>query len=242
MSQLTGDPVSSGQALYVSQTRADHQVGERMVTAIGDVYRYVKAGTSALVAGNWIQSAANNSAHQNLAVAAAAIGATSITVTLGASDVAENQYAGGKACVTITPGLGQALEIEGHPSAVGSATLVLTLASPLRVALTTDSRIDLVPNPYNGVIQTPATTLTGTPVGLCVYVIGASEHGWLLTRGLGAGLISGTPAAGLRLVVPVSGTAGIAKADPADTAEPIVGYVASTGGSGETNGVMVKLE
>lgn len=241
MAQLTGDPVSAGQPLYVSSATQVHNLGERLVTSDGRVFRYCKAGTSALVAGNWIQAPAQIANHQNLAVAAAAIGATSITVTLGATLASADQYAGGAACVTITPGLGQALIISGHPAADSGATLTLKLADPLRVALTTDSRIDLVPNPYNGVIQNPITTLTGACVGVAPYVIAGGEYGWLQRSGLGAALIAGTPAVGTPLVVPGT-AAGAAVTDPANASVAIVGVVASTGGDGETNGVMIALE
>lgn len=240
MAQLTGPTQSAAQPLYTSSATQFHALGERMVTADGRKFVYVKAGAVDLVAGNWIQSAAELSNHQNLTPAAAAIGATSITVALGATAATANQYAGGIAAITVTPGLGQALVISGHPAAALSTNLTLQLADPIRVALTTSSRIDLVPNPYSAVIQSPVTTLTGTPVGVAPYVIAAGEFGWLQTGGLGAALIAGTPAVGSQLVLPGS-AAGAAVVDPANAATPVVGIVASTGGNGETNGVLIML-
>jgi hypothetical protein len=242
MAQLTGDPVSAGQALYTSSATQIHRLGERLVTASGNVYRYCKAGASALVAGNWIQSPAQIANHQNIAPTATfAIGATSITVTLGATAATADQYAGGQAVVTITPGLGQQLNISGHPAADASATLTLELDEPLRVALTTTTRIDLVPNPWNGVIQSPVTTLTGTPMGVATYIIAASEFGWLQRGGLTGALIAGTPAVGAAVVLPGT-AAGAAVVDPANAAVPMVGVMASTGGDGECNGVLLTLE
>jgi len=241
MSQLTGDPVSCGQALYTSSATRIHSLGERLVTANGNVYRYCKAGAVALVAGNWIQSPAQIADHQNITVAAAAINATSITVTVAGTAVTENQYAGGQAVVTIAPGLGQQINISGHPAADASTAVVLQLDEPLRVALTTDTRIDLVPNLYNGVIQNPVTTLTGVCVGVATYIIAASEFGWLQRSGLTGALIAGTPGVGLAIVVPGT-AAGAAVIDGAASATNVVGTMASTGGNGECNGVMVALE
>lgn len=246
MAGLTSDPQAAGQPLYTSQAYTNsnppHYLGEKLVTADGRIFRYCKCGSgAALVAGNFIQSPAQVANHQNLSVAAAAIGATSITVTLGATAATAQQYAGGQAVVTITPGLGQAINIQGHPAADSAATLVLTLAEPLRVALTTDTRIDLVPNPYNGVIQNPATTLTGVCVGVATYIISASEYGWIQRSGPCGALMADTTAVGLAIVVP-SGTAGAAKQDPADAANLIVGSMLSTAGTGECNGVMLSLE
>lgn len=239
--QLGSDPQAAGQPLYVSQTEQRHFLGERLVTSDGRVFRYCKAGASNLVAGNYIQSPAQIADHQNIACAAAAIGATSITVTLGATAVTANQYAGGQAVVTITPGLGQAITIQGHPAAALSTTCVLTLGEPLRVALDTNTRIDLVPNQFNGVIQEPASTATGVGVGVAVYIISAAEYGWIQRSGLAGALNSDTTAVGLALCVP-SGTAGAAKADPANAAVQLVGTVASTCGTGECNGVMLAYE
>ena len=143
--QLGSDPQAAGQPLYVSSATQNHFLGERLVTADGRVFRYCKVGSGAdLVAGNYIQSPAQIGDHQNVAVTATfPIGSTSISVTLGATAATANQYAGGQAVVTVTPGLGQAITITGHAAAVLSGTLTLQLGEPLRVALTTSTRIDL---------------------------------------------------------------------------------------------------
>lgn len=238
---LYSDPQVAGQPLYVSSATQNHALGDRM-TANGRNYRYAQAGSgAALVAGNWIQSAAQVGNHQNISVAAAAIGASEITVTLGSTAATAQQYADGQAVVTITPGLGQAIDIEGHPAAGSGATLVLTLREPLRVALTTDTRIDLCPNPFRGVIQSPVTTLTGAPVGVATYIIAASEFGWLQVSGLAGALIAGTPGVGLAVVLPGT-AAGAAVVDGAAAATPMVGRMVSTGGDGENNGVMILLD
>lgn len=239
MSQLTGFIQAAGQELYTSSTTQVHALGTPMLGPSGALYRYAKAGAT-LVAGNWLQSPAQVADHQNIACAAAAIGATSVTVTLAGTAATANQYAGGKLVVTITPGLGQEVNIIGHPAADASATLVLTLGEPLRVAFTTDTRIDLVPNQYNGVIQSPVTTLTGVPVGVATNIITSGEYGWICVEGLCGALIAGTPAVGSGLVLPGT-AAGAAVIDGGGSGPCFVGIVASTGGNGECNGVMVTL-
>lgn len=242
MPQLTSDPQGAGQPLYTSSATAMHALGERLVTSDGRVFRYAKAGTSDLVAGNWIQSPAEIGNHQNLVATAAAIGASTVTVTLGGTAATANQYAGGQAVVTVTPGLGQCVAITSHPAQTsGSGTLVLTLSEPLRVAWTASTRVDLVPNQFNGVIQNPVTTLTGSCVGVAVYIITGGEYGWIQRSGLCGALIAGTPAVGAAIVVPGT-AAGAAVVDGAASATSIVGVMASTGGDGECNGVMLALE
>jgi hypothetical protein len=246
--QVTSDPQAAGQPLYTSQAYANnnppHQLGERLVTTNGRVFRYCKVGSGAdLIAGNFIQSPAQIANHQNLAVTATfAIGVSEISVTLGGTAATLNQYAGGQAVVTVTPGLGQALNIIGNPAqATTNGTLTLTLAEPLRVALSTSTRIDLIPNPYNGVIQTPVTTLTGCVVGVATYIIAASEYGWIQRSGPCGALIAGTPGVGLAIVCPGT-AAGAAVVDGAASETYVVGTMLSTGGNGECNGVMLALE
>jgi len=239
--QLTSDPQGIGQALYESSATPKHNIGERAVTSDGRVFRYVKAGGTALVAGNMIQSPARVANHQALTPAATAIGATQVTVTLGATAATANQYAGGLLIVSVTPGLGTQYPIVSHPAADASATLVVTLGVPLTVALTTSSRVDLAANQYGGVIQTPATTLTGTVVGAAPYIIAANEFGWIQRSGLCGVLTGGTPAVGAAVVCP-GDTAGEVVVDPANAAVVIVGAMAETGVDGAVKAVMLSLE
>src|SRR5678815_3232104 len=157
---LTGTPQSFGQPLFKSQSTQDVPLGTLAYTADGRVFRYAKCGATATVAGSLYQTAAELTDHDHLSVTATAIGATQVTVTLGATAVTENQYAGGLLVVDSTPGEGYSYIIGSHPAADASAACVFTLLDPIVIALTTGSEVTLTPNPYYGVIITPATTLT----------------------------------------------------------------------------------
>lgn len=231
--QLMGlDGSGVGQALFESRATPAHNPGFRATDGFGNTYAYAKAGAVLLVAGNALQAPAQDTDHDQLTPAAAAIGATEIVVTLGASGVAENQYAGGKAVPDTTPGLGQDILIEGHAAVAALGTLTLKLGQPLRVALTTSSRITLVPNRFRGVIQTPVTTLTGACVGVCVHPIAATEWGWVGVGGEFGTLIAGTPGVGLAVVVPGT-AAGAVVVDGAASATEVVGSIMVTGVDGK---------
>jgi hypothetical protein len=239
--QLTSDPESAGQALYTSQATQVHALGERMSTSDGRVFRYAKAGASDLVAGNMIQAPAQIANHLALTPVAAAIGATSISVALGATAATAGQYAGGWAIISTTPGNGYAYPISGHAAIASSGTGVFQLEEPLKVALTTSSRVDLQMNPYNGVIQTPITTLTGAVVGNAPYIITAAEYGWIQTRGPAACLVKGTPGVGLAVVCPGT-VAGCVVVDGAASETPVVGTMMTTGVDAKNNAVFLLLE
>lgn len=202
-----------GQDLYKYGTTQNHTLGEKAVSSDGRTFRYVKAGGTVLVPGNWLQSPAIVANHVNLTpTAAVAVGDTTITVTLGATAATANQYAGGVVVVEIgTTGKGQSLLVKSHPAAASAATLVLTLSDPVQVATSGTVTVSLVANLYNGVIQTPQTTLTGTPVGVAVGAIPAGEFGWICSRGLTAALADGAITVGTVGVAVPSAAAGAAK-------------------------------
>jgi hypothetical protein len=184
------------------------QLGAVAFDQAGNRYRYVKAGGTSLVVGKLQQAPAEVTADQGLAVAAAAIGATSVTTTSTVT-VTANQYAGGWLMIGITPGVGYKYLISSHPAASGAA-VTLTLSDPLIVALTTDSRVDLVANPYSGVVVNP-TTATSAPVGAAVSIVTNAQFGWIQDGGVSCLLADGTVTVGTG-VVASNATAGAVEA------------------------------
>lgn len=153
---------------------------------------------------------------------ATAIGGFQIQIATGATAILANQFAGGILNVVEGTGLGQTMKILNHPAASTTSALVLTLEDPFTTATGTTSRFTLMLNNYgsqfgtdfttDGVILSPATTLTGLPIGITAYPIPAStatvaSYGFIQTKGPVACLGSSTVALGLDVCVP-SGTAG----------------------------------
>lgn len=223
-SVLTQYPASAPYGLFSQDTAAQIDLGSKFVDKAGNEYVYLKAGATALVAGTLLQAPAEATNHQDVVPAAAAIGATSVTVTLGATAATANQYAGGWLLITVTPGEGYKYLIASHPAANASATLVLTLEDPIQVALTTASNCDLVPNPYNGVVINP-TIATSCPVAVATDVVAISGFGWGQTKGVACILSDGGSTVGTN-VSASNATAGAVEA--AVTAQAFVG-VAVTG-------------
>lgn len=194
---FTSNPVTAPQGPLVAGATSpqDIQLGAKFVDQNGNAFRYCLVGGTALVPGKLYQAPAEITDHQNVVPTATAIGATQVTVTLGATALTANYYAGGYLIVSATPGQGYKYLIASHPAADASASVVITLADPILVALTTASNIDLVANSYSGVILNPATA-TSCPVGVAVYPVAASSYGWLQTGGVAALLADGAVAAG----------------------------------------------
>lgn len=239
--QLGGSVQISGQDLFTSSTVQQHVLGDKTFSSDGRAFRYVKAGASALVAGNALQSAAVVPFHVNLTpTAVSAVGDATVTVTLGATAATANQYAGGYLVVEIgTTGAGQTLKIKSHPAASSSGTLLVTLEDTFYVATSGTITMSLIANRYDGVIQSPTTTLTGTIVGVAVTAIPAAGFGWICTRGVTALLVSGAPIVGSAVGVPTT-TAGMAVADSAILTH--IGVVAKAAITTQNTPVDIKLD
>jgi len=184
----------------------------------------IQNGGTALVAGNLIQGPVSIGAnHTGLAVAAAsAIGATTITVTMGGTLCTANQYQGGYAVISAGTGIGQTLKIASHPAGTSSGSVVLTLEDPLSVAIDiATSKVSLTLNPHgsqygttfatSGCVVCP-TTLTGPVLGVTITPIPATtatvlSYGFIQTKGAVACLNDAGTAIGLDLM-PSSNTAG----------------------------------
>lgn len=188
MSSLTGSGmlVEYTDLFASSTTQNGMQLGGFATCGDGRYFRYMYAGAVALAAGKLQQGPAQVANHIQLTPTAAAIGATQVTVTLGATAATANQYAGGYLVVSLDGGTGgvpgYSYQISSHPAAALSATLVLTLADPLLNLITTSAKIDLVLNPYNGLIVYP-TTGTGSPVGVAVVATPINNYGWVQVAG-----------------------------------------------------------
>ena len=169
----------------------------------GRKYAYAKAGAAGLAVGKLMQSAITAADHvKDMVVAAnAAIGATSIsvTVTSGGTAVTKDQFKDGFLFVNDATGEGQCRRIKSNTAAAAAAATTITLYNdePLTVALVAStSEVGLVVNPYNGVLVSP-TTLTGLPIGVTPIAVTANYYFWLQISGICACLTSGTVVVGM---------------------------------------------
>lgn len=242
MAKLTSGAPAAAVNIKGNDASPSHKIGERIETADGRMFRYCYAGATALVPGKVYDAPTQVSNHTNIAVAAAAaIGATSVTVTLGATAATLNQYAGGYLVVNDVTGEGYTYAIKSNPAADASASLVLTLEAddPIRVALTTSSEVSLVPNPYNGLVI-HATTEVAIPVGIAVTAITANYYGWVQTHGVVSALHNDNTAIGQSVVASDTTTAG--GVEVGDGILPVIGYAIATGVATEYNPIFLTID
>lgn len=188
------------QGLFEESSTAKAPLGSALRLDDGRVFRYCKMGAVAGVPGKVYQSPPAVANHLNQSVAAAAaVGATSVSCTLGATAVTANQYADGFLQINDANGEGYQYKIKSHAAADGSAAVTINLYDPIQVALTTSSEYTLVYHPCANVIVHPSPA-TSTMIGTPTIAITAEYYGWLQTWGPANVLIEGTPAVNSRLI------------------------------------------
>jgi len=238
---LKAFPQIVGQDVFTNSATQQLPLGVYAETNDGRGFRYALVGATSTVAGKVYQSPAEDTTNLNpsggLSISAAAIGATTVTLTSSIT-LALNALAGGIMTVNVGTGVGQTYKISGNTAVSGAAGMVVTLEDPIRVALDTSSKINLKANPYNGIIVTPAT-MTGEIVGVAPSVITNGYYGWIQTRGLTSCLFTGTGTAGTAVGVLQGGTIG--SLAPAIAGTPIVGFCAGTVITGEYGAIMLTL-
>lgn len=238
MASITGQPTIGTIDLYTSTTviPSGYTVGQLIYGANGKAFRFALNGTSALVKGNLLQNAVNDTQFDAMAVGTAGVvGDTFLQVTNGTTTVVPFLFAGGSIyCNTAgaTVAVGDEytiMDITGTLTS-GGALKVYT-DRPLRYAYpTTTTKVGITKSPWGGVIQAPASTQTGIPVGVAIYEIPASSstvgtYGFVQTHGLASVLSDGsTFAIGSDVGTP-SGTAGCVTVYAAGTTHARVGYV-----------------
>jgi len=232
----------TAQDTFTASSTQQHPLGTLATTTDGRRFRYAQAGASDTVAGSLYQGAAPLANHLANTPPAVAVGATSFSYTPGATAGAANLYAEGYLQVDTTPGNGYTYVVSGHAAISSSTAFTLYLRDPIQVALTTSSRVGLIPNAWKNIIVAP-TTLTAKVVGVAPAVITATYYGWVQTYGPCSALINGTPA----ITAPVINSATTAGALDVWTAaaQPtsnLVGHMMQVGVSTKNNFVFLCLD
>jgi len=227
-----------------TDTELSALLGSRWDLPDGREVRLVLAGASNLATGKVMTAPAAISAHLECAVSAfqayASNGATpaTVTVTLGATAVTANQYAGGLLMVNSGTGAGQTLKIASHPAAALSTNVVVTLEDAPNTALVAaSSTVSLYKNPCDSIILSDHTALQ-QPVGVTFYPVTAAYYGYVVSKGLTVCLNDGGWTAG-SAVSTSNGTDGAV--ENGVIAQGFVGYAIEAGTTAHYNAIVVQL-
>lgn len=230
MARLDGVLQISPQDLYTESSVQMGIPGALASTGDGRFFRYAKVGGTALVPGKLYQAPAETTGWENLACAAAVVGAKKI-VTTSTITATANQLAGGYVVITASTGAGYSYKISSNTAASG-AVCTITLEDPLLTAMdVSTSTIDIVANPYAEVVVSAGSGsgATSTPLGVAVFAVTAEYYGWLQVAGPVGVLADGGITVGALAVVSNSVAGALEIATNGSTeAQPAIG-VALTG-------------
>lgn len=242
MADLTGIAETD---LYSSSATASnaYRVGDLATGSKGRLFRYALAG-ELLVAGNLLQESANDTTYANMAVGTAAVaGQHYIQVTNGTATITSAQFVGGTIGVytagTVAVGDEYTITRITGTYTTGGA-LKVYVDRPLRYAFTTSAKVNMKRSPWSGVIQFPASTPTGMPVGVAQFAIPSGEYGWVQTHGECTVLSDGSTFAVASDLSSGSGTAGSVTVGTAGTAKIRVGAARQV--SASTKGISCFLQ
>lgn len=225
-------------------------IGQKVQGLNGKEFALSLIGGTALVAGNLLQSAAEDTQFENMAVGTAGVvGDSFIQVTNGTTTVIPYYFNGGSISFYTagTVAIGDEYTIVGVTGTLTSGgAMKVFLDRPLRYAVTTSAKVVMKQNLYNGVIQMPASTPTGVPVAVAVFAIGAGSStvqsaGWVQTKGMCSVLSDGSTFAVGSAVGTPSGTAGCVTVYAAATTKTAVGDALEAAASAHAIAVNLRL-
>ncbi len=225
------------------------QIGQRVPGLNGKEFALALVGGSALVAGNLLQSAVEDTQFENMAVTATAAGVNYINVTNGTTTVVPYYFNGGSISVYTAGGvaIGEEYTILGVSGTLTSGgALQVFVDRPIRTALTTSAKVNMKQNLFNGVIQFPATTPTGVPVGVAIFAAATGSSTvqsstFVQTKGAVAVLSDGSTFAVGSAVGTPSGTAGAVTVYAAATTKTAVGDALQAAAAAHAIAVNLKL-
>ena len=206
---------TSPQPLNVVSTEKLARFGTMYEDEIGRVFRYCRAGATALVGGtvcvmpatqasSWVRTLqATNFANDAVATYGNTVG-----VSLGTAPT-ENQWVDGIVGYgRNSTGLVQSASIAGHTNGSTSAAFFVDQRAPrgTTVDAAGSVRSGVTVSPYNGVVASP-TDIATPPVCVAQFPVAANGYFWGLVRGLGIAAMTGTCVAG-DMVMLSTATAG----------------------------------
>ena len=240
--KLSGQAQVNSAPLFGSggSTVQEHDLGARIESSDGRVFRYVRATPNAVAAGYLLQGTPEQTNHQARTVGtAAAVGATVVEFAVGATAAGANKYAGGYLVITGTPGTGYTYKIKGHGPINSSGAAIINLEDPIEVALTTSSTVDLVANPFAECGLSPVTA-TGPIVGVSNDALTAGRYGWVQSGGAVGVRAQGALVVGASLI---ASDAGVGSAQMFKTgSEAVIGYAVTGVATGETGAVHLTID
>lgn len=189
----------SQQSVYEVATEARHRLGTRGRLPDGREFEYVRSQNSTAIGhGKLATYEPMAAAADQIAPEAAAVGATSVTLSSVAITFTANELAGGFLNIEDAAGEGELYPIIGNEASTATSDMVVTLGRPIVTALTTSSDVSIVTGPTAVKISAAVTaqaTAAEVAAGVPLVDIPAgdtdNQYFWVQKSGL-ASVLFGT--------------------------------------------------
>lgn len=232
-----------GQDKVTSTVRHERKLGTIGHTPDGREFRW-GFSNGAVGAGHVVAAKLPNVNHdQDLQISvAAAIGAMTLSITVGSEQVEENTFEDGSVYVNDGTGEGHLYKIKSHPLILTGAAGIFTLWEPIREALLASSStlVGLHENHYQDFVDAPSTVINPS-LGVLPAEFADNTYGWIQTKGECAVLSNGTMVVG-HLVQPGGATGAVIDVRYDTTAEfGAIGVMLGAVPSGGDDQIVVML-
>lgn len=206
-------------------------LGTPMVLPDGRIFRHARVGGTALVAGKLYESgssvATGDGAYDDaLTCATAAIGATTLTVTAGATTaVTTDLFADGFLSIASSTGtgVGRIHKVKSNNSTAAGSTFTVTLYETDGIKVATEggtTKVGMLENRYSLVKLSTADTAIVGKFGVSCASAAASAYVWLQTKGEAVVFTGGTVLVRGEICVASTAVAGAVVPIVASTAGP----------------------
>lgn len=178
------------QGIYAQSSTKKERIGTKRILQDGRVFRYARAGASALSPGFLGFATQGQAEYTKKACPVAAVGTKQMTLTISAASpaIAENYFENGVMLISTGTGIGESYQLKGNSAVAASGTsIIVTLDEGLRTALTASAYFTLVANPWAKVVE--SATEENIPVGTPLISVTANYYYWAQTKGIGAGRV-----------------------------------------------------
>lgn len=235
--------------VYEISAEPRQELGARLELDDGRVFRYAKAGSTALIAGYVQQSAAtigSTTEQVNMTVTVAgAVGKNSVTITAVTDAITANLFKDGYLVTydgTATQGGGQTYKIQSNGACGAAGNFAVTTYDPFIVAISTSAKAAVCKNPYDSVVIWAYATFTGIPVGVPLVAVTASYYCWLQTWGICGVWVDSTAALTVGADVVMSNAVdGSVEPDDAAKAYAHIGYALAAGAGSKCVPIFLRL-
>jgi len=242
MSKFGSNPVIFEGSPYEAHTEQRHNLGARLYSGNGDIYRYAKLDAD-VAAGYLLVAPAKIAYHVNVALSAAAIvGANLVIPTIGATAIVANTYDEGFLIFNDNSPEGEWYTITSHEANAGSLATDVYFEPNLKTAATTASEVSLIKNQWNLPVVSQLIAERAAGVVVQDFDVSVAEYGWLKTHGMCSLLADATGwTKGYRLAIS-NETNGAGGVSDAGATMVDIGQGIDTGTAGEFNAVYLTID